>query len=135
MGQVTLRRFWRSLIKGVTLDYAPMTQGVAGRDGSEPIAPEDIRAQLDRVLASDIFRSAPQLTAFLSYVVEQALAGRASELKGYTIAVEAFGRPAEFDPQSDPIVRVEAGRLRKALCQHGGQDPLRTVRGAGYALG
>lgn len=129
MGQVTLRRFWRSLIKGVTLDYAPMIQGVAGRDGSEPIAPEDIRAQLDRVLASDIFRSAPQLTAFLSYVVEQALAGRASELKGYTIAVEAFGRPAEFDPQSDPIVRVEAGRLRKALnlyfAAEGVRDPLR----------
>lgn len=106
-----------------------MTEGVAGRDGSEPIAPEDIRAQLDRVLSSDIFRSAPQLSAFLSYVVEQALAGRAGELKGYTIAVEAFGRPAEFDPQSDPIVRVEAGRLRKALnlyfAAEGVRDPVR----------
>lgn len=106
-----------------------MTEGVAGREGSESIAPEDIRAQLDRVLASDIFRSAPQLTAFLSYVVEQALAGRAGELKGYTIAVEAFGRPAEFDPQSDPIVRVEAGRLRKALnlyfAAEGVRDPVR----------
>jgi len=106
-----------------------MTEGVAGRDGSGTIAPEDIRAQLDRVLASDIFRSAPQLTAFLSYVVEQALAGRAAELKGYTIAVEAFGRPPEFDPQSDPIVRVEAGRLRKALnlyfAAEGVRDPVR----------
>lgn len=106
-----------------------MTEGVAGRDGSELIAPEDIRAQLERVLASDIFRSAPQLSAFLSYVVEQALAGRAGELKGYTIAVEAFGRPAEFDPQSDPIVRVEAGRLRKALnlyfAAEGVRDPVR----------
>jgi tetratricopeptide (TPR) repeat protein len=106
-----------------------MTEGVAGRDVSESIAPEDIRAQLDRVLASDIFRSAPQLTSFLSYVVEQALAGRAGELKGYTIAVEAFGRPADFDPQSDPIVRVEAGRLRKALnlyfAAEGVRDPVR----------
>lgn len=106
-----------------------MTEGVAGRDGSEPVAPEEVRAELDRVLASDIFRSAPQLTAFLSYVVEQALAGRAGELKGYTIAVEAFGRPAEFDPQSDPIVRVEAGRLRKALnlyfAAEGVRDPVR----------
>lgn len=106
-----------------------MTEGVAGRNGSESIAPEDIRAQLDRVLASDIFRSAPQLTAFLSYVVEQALAGRAGELKGYTIAVEAFGRTADFDPQSDPIVRVEAGRLRKALnlyfAAEGVRDPVR----------
>lgn len=106
-----------------------MTVGVAGRDGSGTIAPEDIRAQLDRVVASDIFRSAPQLIAFLSYVVEQALAGRAAELKGYTIAVEAFGRPPEFDPQSDPIVRVEAGRLRKALnlyfAAEGVRDPVR----------
>ncbi|MGX1787792.1 hypothetical protein ACWIGM_13670 [Bosea sp. NPDC055332] len=106
-----------------------MTEGVAGRDGSEPVAPEEIRAELDRVLASDIFRSAPQLTAFLSYVVEQALAGRAGELKGYTIAVEAFGRPVEFDPQSDPIVRVEGGRLRKALnlyfAAEGVRDPVR----------
>jgi len=106
-----------------------MAEDVACPDGNEPIATEEIRAQLDRVLASDIFRSAPQLTAFLSYVVEQALAGRAAELKGYTIAVEAFGRPADFDPQSDPIVRVEAGRLRKALnlyfAADGVRDPVR----------
>ncbi|MCV9939555.1 hypothetical protein OIU35_24660 [Boseaceae bacterium BT-24-1] len=112
-----------------------MTEGVAGRDGSEPIAPEEIRAELERVLASDIFRSAPQLTAFLSYVVEQALAGRAGELKGYTIAVEAFGRSADFDPQSDPIVRVEAGRLRKALnlyfAADGVRDPVRIAIAVG----
>lgn len=114
---------------GLTLDYAPMAEDVAGPDGNAPIAAEEIRAQLDRVLASDIFRSAPQLTAFLSYVVEQALAGRAGELKGYNIAVEAFGRSADFDPQSDPIVRVEAGRLRKALnlyfAADGVRDPVR----------
>jgi len=106
-----------------------MIAGVAGRDGGGAIAPEDIRAELERVLASDIFRSAPQLTAFLGYVVEEALAGRSSELKGYTIAVEAFGRPSDFDPQSDPIVRVEAGRLRKALnlyfAAEGASDPIR----------
>lgn len=106
-----------------------MAEDVAGPDENAPIAPEQIRAELARVLASDIFRSAPQLTAFLSYVVEQWLAGRAGELKGYTIAVEAFGRPADFDPQSDPIVRVEAGRLRKALnlyfAAEGERDPLR----------
>jgi tetratricopeptide (TPR) repeat protein len=106
-----------------------MPAGVAGLDGNEPIATEEIRAELERILASDIFRSAPQLTAFLTFVVEQTLAGRAGELKGYTIAVEAFGRPPEFDPQSDPIVRVEAGRLRKALnlyfAAEGIDDPLR----------
>lgn len=88
-----------------------------------------IRAGLERVLASDTFRGAPQLSSFLSFVVESSLEGRGSELKGYTIAVEALGRPADFDPQSDPIVRVEAGRLRKALRQYytleGADDPLR----------
>ncbi len=106
-----------------------MADGVADLDGNGSFAPEEIRAELERVLASDIFRSAPQLTAFLSYVVQESLAGRASELKGYTIAVEAFGRPVDFDPQSDPIVRVEAGRLRKALnlyfAAEGINDPVR----------
>lgn len=77
-----------------------------------------VRAALDRVLNSDVFRSAPQLSAFLSFIVERAIDGRSAELKGYTVAVEAFGRPPDFDPQSDPIVRVEAGRLRKALNQY-----------------
>ncbi|HEY5796257.1 MAG TPA: hypothetical protein VIU82_14710 [Bosea sp. (in: a-proteobacteria)] len=88
-----------------------------------------VRAGLARVLASDAFRAAPQLSAFLGFIVERAVEGRAAELKGYTIAVEAFGRSADFDPQTDPIVRVEAGRLRRALTQYyageGAQDPLR----------
>lgn len=77
-----------------------------------------IRAGLDRVLVSDAFRAAPQLSAFLSFVVERTVEGRAAELKGYTIAVEGLGRPADFNPQLDPIVRVEAGRLRRALTQY-----------------
>ncbi len=77
-----------------------------------------IRAGLDRVLVSDAFRAAPQLSAFLSFVVERTVEGRAAELKGYTIAVEGLGRPADFNPQIDPIVRVEAGRLRRALAQY-----------------
>ena len=88
-----------------------------------------VRASLERVLASEVFRAAPQLSAFLSFIVERAVEGRRAELKGYTIAVEALGRPPEFDPQSDPIVRVEAGRLRRALTQYyageGRDDPLR----------
>jgi tetratricopeptide (TPR) repeat protein len=87
-----------------------------------------IRAGLDRVLASDAFRAAPQLSAFLSFVVERTVEGRAAELKGYTIAVEGLGRPPGFNPQLDPIVRVEAGRLRRALAQYyageGRDDPV-----------
>lgn len=77
-----------------------------------------IRAELVRILASDAFRVAPQLSTFLSFIVERTIEGRAAELKGYTIAVEGLGRPADFNPQLDPIVRVEAGRLRRALTQY-----------------
>lgn len=79
------------------------------------VAEADIRAALARVLASDEFSSSPRLADFLRYIVETTLAGRSDEIKGYTIAVEALGRPPSFDPQSDPIVRVEATRLRRAL--------------------
>ena len=65
-------------------------------------AAASIRAELDRVLASDAFRAAPQLSAFLSFVVERTVEGRAAELKGYTIAVEALGRPAA--PRPDPVL-------------------------------
>ena len=83
---------------------------------------------LARVVTSSGFRRAPRLAAFLRYIVERELAGHRSQIKGYTIAVEALGRHAEFDPQADPIVRVEAGRLRRALKRYyagpGRRDPL-----------
>lgn len=104
-------------------------------DGGAASKPADdelqalIRAGLVRILASDAFRAAPQLSAFLGFIVERAIEGRSAELKGYTIAVEAFGRSTEFDPQTDPIVRVEAGRLRRSLAQYyageGAGDPVR----------
>ncbi len=89
----------------------------------------EARAALARLVESPAFRTAPQLAAFLGYVVNTALAGRQGEIKGYTIAVEALGRPGDFDPVVDPIVRVEAGRLRRALDAHyageGASDPVR----------
>lgn len=86
------------------------------------------RGALARVLASDGFRASPRLAAFLGFVVERTLAGESGALKGYTIATGALGRPAAFDPQADPIVRVEAGRLRRALAGYyagpGHDDPV-----------
>lgn len=75
----------------------------------------EVRAALERVLASASFRASPQLGTFLRFVVDEALNGRGAHLKGYTIAIEALGRDARFNPQLDPIVRVEATRLRRAL--------------------
>jgi hypothetical protein len=66
-------------------------------------------------MASATFRAAPRLVSLLRFIVEHALADDGPRLKGYVIAVEAFGRASDFDPQTDPIVRVEAGRLRRQL--------------------
>src|ERR1043165_9450029 len=75
---------------------------------------EVLRA-LDGVLASEMFRGSAKLVAFLRYVVEATLRGEQDRIKGYTIGVEALGREEDFDPQIDPIVRVEATRLRRTL--------------------
>ena len=91
--------------------------------------PEAIRAQLERILDSAELRASDKQRKFLRFVVDETLDGRASQLKGYTIAVAVYGRPEGFDPQVDPIVRVEAGRLRRALEHYyltaGKQDPVR----------
>jgi hypothetical protein len=64
---------------------------------------------------NDLLFRRPQPIAFLRFVVEATLRGELHLIKGYTIAVEALGRGADFDANTDPIVRVEAGRLRRAL--------------------
>lgn len=76
---------------------------------------EATRAQLARILASPDFNVPARLQAFLTYVVEEALAGRADRIKAYTIATNVFGRDESFDLHNDPVVRIEAGRLRRAL--------------------
>ena len=78
----------------------------------------EIRAALTRILSSDGFSGGAQLAAFLRHIVEETLAGRSERIRAYTIGVEALGRPASFDPQRDPIVRVEANRLRQALATY-----------------
>lgn len=90
---------------------------------------DEIRAELERILSSRCFQQAGRSSEFLRFVVEQSLAGAADRLKGYTIAVEVFGRPPSFDAQADPLVRVEAGRLRRRLLEYyvaeGHANPLR----------
>ena len=78
-------------------------------------APDEVRAALERIVVSDVFRSSPQLASFLSFVVEAVLHGKSERIKGYTIGIEVLRRDIKFDPQIDPIVRVEATRLRRAM--------------------
>jgi adenylate cyclase len=74
-----------------------------------------VRAELERVLSSPEFAGSDRHRCFLSYIVNETLAGRAGRLKAYNIATAAFNRSPDFDPQQDSIVRIEAGRLRRAL--------------------
>jgi Tol biopolymer transport system component len=74
-----------------------------------------VRTQLDRILGSATFAEAERGRKFLRFVVELALAGRVDEIKESVVAVEVLGRATSFDPRTDPIVRVEAGRLRSRL--------------------
>ena len=103
------------------------TEQAAGAQRVPP-APEDIRAQLDRMIASPEFPNAGHAHAFLRYVVEETLAGRAERIKGYSIAIEVFNRDEGFN-QDDPVVRIEAGRLRRTLERYyliaGKDDPVR----------
>jgi hypothetical protein len=92
------------------------------------MTPDQIRAQLNRVLTGTGFEQADRAKAFLSFIVAAALSGRGHQIKETVIAVEALGRSTSFDPKMDPIVRVEAGRLRSRLKAYydseGAQDPI-----------
>ncbi len=74
-----------------------------------------VREQLGRILASGDFDASARNRRFLKYVVEETLEGRSSLIKAYAVATSVFGRNADFDPQLDSIVRIEAGRLRQSL--------------------
>ena len=84
-------------------------------DNIEPIQENLVREELERVCADLLFRDTTRMKRFLRFVVEETLAGRGGRLKGYIIGVEVFDRPDNFDPQSDTIVRVQAGQLRRRL--------------------
>ena len=82
---------------------------------STEFSAEAIREQLARILASPFFDVSERLKDFLTFVVEETLAGRQKSLKAYTIATMVFRRGEDFDAGNDPIVRIEAAKLRKAL--------------------
>jgi adenylate cyclase len=88
-----------------------------------------VKAQMERILNSPEFKATDAQRAFLRYVVEKTLAGHADAIKGYTVATEVFGRHEDFDQATDPIVSIQANKLRRALERYylvGGQnDPVR----------
>ena len=90
------------------------------------IADARIRQQLDRILASLTFQKVERLKRFISFIVAESMAGRRAQLKEYVVGTAVFGKDPSFDPRNDPIVRVQARRLRARLDQYfreeGGTD-------------
>src|SRR5579859_2556940 len=88
-----------------------------------------VREQLERLVGSTPFNHSRRFPTFLRFVVEHALNGTSDQLKERTIGIEVFGRGAEYDTASDPIVRVTAAEIRKRIAQYyaipGHQDQLR----------
>src|SRR6187399_1157849 len=89
---------------------------------------EDIRDQVNRVLSSAQLSNSNILSGLLHFIVNETLAGRSNELKEYNIGIQALKREANFNPQLDSIVRIHAGRLRRALNEYyheeGVKDPI-----------
>ena len=100
------------------------------KKGKIPVFPKDkITSQIERMLSSPDFTATPQQASLLKYVVKRTLTGKADSIKGYTVATEVFGRREDFDQSIDPIVSIQASRLRRALDRYyesaGKNDPVR----------
>ncbi|MBY3175045.1 adenylate cyclase [Rhizobium leguminosarum] len=118
-------------------NQSPPARDAAPGLSRAPPDQDEIRAQLERILSSDEFPKVGRSATFLTYVTEEAVAGRANRIKGYSIAIEVFKRREGFK-QDDPVVRIEAGRLRRTLERYylvaGQNDPIRIdIPKGGYA--
>ena len=88
-----------------------------------------MRETLERILASETFARSDRARKLLRYLVEQEQAGETDRLKGFSIAIDVFDRQAGFDPSTDAVVRVQAGRLRELLSQYfAGEGACETLR-------
>lgn len=82
------------------------------------IAKSAVLAQLDRILSSAVFRNSKRHSSLLRFLVEKTLEGEAAHIKERVLGVEVFGRPADYDNYSDPVVRISAGEIRKRIAQY-----------------
>jgi hypothetical protein len=90
--------------------------------------PEQLSQQIDNIIKSHSLRGSESLCKLLQYLAKQSLYHPEAPLKEYQIATEVYGRPADFDPQTDSTIRVQAGRLRLKLADYyateGAADPV-----------
>src|SRR3954452_10006760 len=106
-------------------------------DADESIPPQVIQDVLQRIVASREFMNSERKRRFLKFVVQETLAGHAGRIKAYAIALDVFDRDPSFNPVADPVVRIEAGRLRRCLEHYylgeGAADRIRiTIPKGGY---
>ena len=106
-----------------------MQSDFAQKWDADTVDSDAIRLHLDRILASPDFVSSKMMSAFLAFVVNETLGGRADRIKQYTIATSVFERDGRFDQQTDPVVRVQAAKVRRAMQRYyyeeGRSDPIR----------
>ena len=84
----------------------------------QQVLEELVRLELSLILQFREIRNSQVLSKFLEFVVEKKLSGQEDEIKEYTIAVKALGKPRDFNPQLDASIRIHAGRLRRILAQY-----------------
>lgn len=113
----------RSRLAGDPISVTKTSEG-----SLRPPEPAEVLAELERILGHRLFQNSNQLSAFLRFTVESALAGRTDVLKEYVLGVEVFKRDESFSPREDPAVRIAAGRLRSKLAEYyqaeGHSDPV-----------
>jgi len=92
------------------------------------VSKDKVRGQLHRILDSPEFLATDKQRQFLEFVVSETLNGRSDQIKGFTVATCVFGRGADFDQANDPIVSIQANKLRRALERYylveGQNDPV-----------
>ena len=89
-----------------------------------PLDPAAVSDELERIAESRSFRKAERCLRLLRHITSLALEGRGAELKEYALGVTVFQRPDSYDPRTDPIVRLEARRLRLKLAEYYQQEGL-----------
>ena len=78
-------------------------------------SPEAINQQTKRILSFPLFRNSPVLSRFLEFIISETIHQKEVQIKEYSIAINVLHRTHAFNPNGDSIVRIHAGRLRRAL--------------------
>ncbi|HKV77203.1 MAG TPA: tetratricopeptide repeat protein [Candidatus Sulfotelmatobacter sp.] len=121
------------------MEPSPIENGAESAVPRENVFAEtEVRKELEKILASELFREAEGLKRFLRFSVEHTLQGEGDQLKEYRLGVDVFDRESSFDPRLDPVVRMAARRLRVKLHEYyegdGATDPIHIdVPKGGYA--